>query len=143
MATTEARPAARAAPRDPGLRAALTRPAVLVPVLVGLAAAIATAAASAAALARTLPVEDAFYALAVSRNVALGRKTLQLRIDVANLLNRDHFSAPNLNPASAQFGTVTSNPATLNRFVTFITKLTFWSSLMSAVGSPLTATKSA
>ena len=61
----------------------------------------------------------------ISRDVALGGKTLQLRIDVANVLNRDHFSAPNLNPASAQFGQVTANPATLNRFVTFITKLTF------------------
>ena len=61
----------------------------------------------------------------ISRNVSLGRKILQLRVDVSNLLNRDHFNAPNLNPASAQFGTVTGNPATLNRFVTFVTKLTF------------------
>ena len=61
----------------------------------------------------------------VSRNVRIGSTTLQLRADVINLLNRDHVSPPNLNPASAQFGQVTANPATLNRFVTFVVKLTY------------------
>jgi hypothetical protein len=61
----------------------------------------------------------------VSRNIPVGHSTLQLRIDALNLLNRNHFAAPNLDPASAQFGTVTANTATINRFVTFVVKLTF------------------
>ena len=61
----------------------------------------------------------------ISRNVRMGSTTLQLRADVINLLNRDHLSPPNLNPANAQFGMVTANPATLNRFVTFVVKLTY------------------
>jgi hypothetical protein len=61
----------------------------------------------------------------ISRNIAVRGTTVQLRVDAINLLNRDHFSPPNLNPASAQFGQVTANPATLNRFVTFIVKLTY------------------
>ena len=62
----------------------------------------------------------------ISRNISTGAgTTLQLRVDVMNLLNRDDFSPPNLNPANAQFGMVTANPATLNRFVTFVVKLTY------------------
>src|ERR671917_1932083 len=51
---------------------ALRRPAVLVPLLITLAAACWLHAAPADQLARTLPVEDAYYALSVTRHVALG-----------------------------------------------------------------------
>ena len=50
----------------------LRRPAVLVPLLVTLAAACWMHAAPADQLARTLPVEDAYYALSVARHAALG-----------------------------------------------------------------------
>jgi len=50
----------------------LRRPAVLVPLLVTLVAAAWMHAAPADQLARTLPTEDAYYALSVARHVALG-----------------------------------------------------------------------
>ena len=52
--------------------AGLRRPAVLVPLLVTLAAAAWMHSAPADQLARTLPTEDAYYALSVARHVALG-----------------------------------------------------------------------
>ena len=52
--------------------AGLRRPAVLVPLLVTLAAAAWMHAAPADQLARTLPTEDAYYALSAARHVALG-----------------------------------------------------------------------
>ena len=60
-------PAARSRPL-----AGLRRPAVLVPLLVTLAAAAWMHAAPADQLARTLPTEDAYYALSAARHVALG-----------------------------------------------------------------------
>ena len=51
---------------------ALRRPAVLVPLAVTLLFAAWMHAAPADQLARTLPTEDAYYALAVAKNVALG-----------------------------------------------------------------------
>jgi hypothetical protein len=56
---------------QPALRA-LRRPAVLVPLLVTLGAALWMHAAPADELARTLPTEDAYYALSVARQAALG-----------------------------------------------------------------------
>src|SRR3954451_11852932 len=52
--------------------AALVRPAVLVPLAVTLIAAGIMHFAPADTLARVLPTEDAFYALSVSRHVAIG-----------------------------------------------------------------------
>jgi hypothetical protein len=63
--------------------------------------------------------------LNLSRNIALGRRTLQLRVDAVNALNRAHYAAPNLDPTSTQFGQVTAASGTVMRFVTFVTKLTF------------------
>lgn len=54
-----------------------------------------------------------------------GRKTLQLRVDMLNVLNRMHYNNPSVNPTSTQFGTVTTASGTVMRFVTFITKLNF------------------
>jgi hypothetical protein len=60
------------------------------------------------------------------RNVQLpARKTLQLRIDMLNALNRMHYGNPDLNPTSTQFGKITTAPGTIMRFVTFVMKLTF------------------
>jgi len=61
-----------------------------------------------------------------TRNVQLpSRKQLQLRLDMLNALNREHYDDPVVNPTSAQFGMVTAASGTSNRLVTFITKLTF------------------
>jgi hypothetical protein len=55
----------------------------------------------------------------------VGRARLQVRVDIHNLLNRDHFNPPNMNPTSTQFGWVTASRSTANRFFTFIGKLQF------------------
>jgi len=44
------------------------------------------------------------------------RFRLQLRADVINLQNRSQMAAPDLNPASTNFGRVTSQTSSLNRF---------------------------
>jgi hypothetical protein len=60
------------------------------------------------------------------RNVQLpGRKTVQLRVDMLNALNRMHYADPNLNPTSTQFGMITAASGTIMRFVTFVLKLNF------------------
>ena len=60
------------------------------------------------------------------RSIGLsGSKTLQLRVDMLNALNRMHYNNPNVTPTSTQFGTVTSASGTVMRFVTFIIKLNF------------------
>jgi hypothetical protein len=60
------------------------------------------------------------------RNIQLpARKTLQLRVDMLNALNRMHYGNPDLNPTSTQFGKITTAPGTIMRFVTFVMKVTF------------------
>ncbi|HEV3216898.1 MAG TPA: carboxypeptidase-like regulatory domain-containing protein [Vicinamibacterales bacterium] len=60
------------------------------------------------------------------RNVPLpAGKTLQLRVDMLNALNRMHYGTPDLNPVSTQFGKITTAPGTIMRFVTFVLKLNF------------------
>jgi hypothetical protein len=60
------------------------------------------------------------------RNVPLpAGKTLQLRVDMLNALNRMHYGTPDLNPVSTQFGKITTAPGTIMRFVTFVVKLNF------------------
>ena len=60
------------------------------------------------------------------RNVALpAGKTLQLRLDMLNALNRMHYGNPDLNPVSTQFGKIPTAPGTIMRFVTFVMKLNF------------------
>jgi hypothetical protein len=49
----------------------------------------------------------------------------QARVDAFNTLNRTHLAAPNQDPTSTLFGTVTNNTGTICRWFVFIGKLTF------------------
>ena len=53
------------------------------------------------------------------------RLKLEARVDAANALNRSHFGNPNLDPTSTQFGVVTQTSGTINRWLTFVGKVTF------------------
>jgi hypothetical protein len=55
----------------------------------------------------------------------MGRSTLQIRLDAANILNRQQFANPNLTPTATDFGRVTGNANTEPRFLILISKLTF------------------
>jgi len=60
------------------------------------------------------------------RSFALpGNRSAQFRVDMLNALNRMHYSNPDLNPTSTQFGMITTAPGTIMRFVTFVTKVNF------------------
>ena len=64
--------------------------------------------------------------LNVGRRFELGgRRTMQFRMDLQNALNRQQWGNPNLDPTSTNFGLVTSINATVMRFVTFVTKVSF------------------
>jgi len=67
-----------------------------------------------------------FLNTAFSRNVDMGsRRTLQLHIDIQNLLNRQHWQNANTNPTSTNFGKVTTVTQNFMRFITFGVKLNF------------------
>ncbi len=51
--------------------------------------------------------------------------TLQLRLDALNLQNRTQFEAPDVNPFSTNFGRVTAQTATRNRFIQAQVRLRF------------------
>jgi hypothetical protein len=60
------------------------------------------------------------------RTVTLsGRRSLSFRVDMINLPNRTTFANPNLNPATTDFGRITSATAASPRFVQFVTRFTF------------------
>jgi hypothetical protein len=62
----------------------------------------------------------------ISRTFPLkGRAALQIRLDAANMLNRQQFANPNLTPTSTDFGRVTANANTEPRFLILISKMTF------------------
>jgi hypothetical protein len=62
----------------------------------------------------------------ISRTFPLkGRSRLQVRLDAANLLNRQQFANPQLNPTNTDFGRVTANANTEPRFLIVMSKLTF------------------
>jgi hypothetical protein len=64
--------------------------------------------------------------MSVARTFSLGRtRTFQFRADVQNLLNRQHYQNPNLNPTSTEFGQVRNVNNTVMRFITFNTTLRF------------------
>jgi hypothetical protein len=64
--------------------------------------------------------------MSVARTFSLGRtRTFQFRADVQNLLNRQHYANPNLNPTSTEFGQVRAVNNTVMRFITFNTTLRF------------------
>jgi hypothetical protein len=53
------------------------------------------------------------------------RMQLQLRLDANNALNRSHFAAPNRTTTSTQFGVVSNNSVTINRWITVVARLQF------------------
>jgi hypothetical protein len=62
----------------------------------------------------------------ISRSFPLiGRSMLQIRLDAANMLNRQHFGNPQLNPTATDFGRVTANANTEPRFLILMSKVTF------------------
>ena len=64
--------------------------------------------------------------MSLSRSVDLGnRRTVQLRVDAQNLLNRQHWNNATLNPTSSNFGQVTTVSANFMRFITFGIKMNF------------------
>ncbi len=48
-----------------------------------------------------------------------GRRTFQFRVDIQNLLNRQHYQNPNLDPTSTNFGQVRAVTQGVMRFITF------------------------
>ncbi len=62
----------------------------------------------------------------VQRNFKIHESVvLQLRVDAINLQNRTQFAAPNVNPASTDFGRVTSQSNTTKRFIQAQIRLRF------------------
>jgi hypothetical protein len=56
----------------------------------------------------------------VARTFQLGgRRTFQFRLDIQNLLNRQHYANPDLNPTSTTFGQVRAVNNNVMRFITF------------------------
>ena len=49
----------------------------------------------------------------------------QFRVDIQNLLNRQHYANPNLDPTSTNFGQIRAVNNSVMRFITFNTKLNF------------------
>jgi hypothetical protein len=64
--------------------------------------------------------------MGIARTFNLGRtRTFQFRADVQNLLNRQHYQNPNLDPTSTNFGQVRAVNNTVMRFITFNSTLRF------------------
>jgi hypothetical protein len=64
--------------------------------------------------------------MSVARTFDLpGPRTFQLRVDVQNLFNRQHYANPNLDPTSTNFGQVRAVNNSVMRFITFNTTLRF------------------
>src|SRR5688500_11527913 len=62
----------------------------------------------------------------VMRTVGLpGRRSLNFRVDVLNLLNRTTFANPNVNPTATDFGRITNATAAAPRFIQFVSRFTF------------------
>jgi hypothetical protein len=67
-----------------------------------------------------------FLNMSVSRSIDAGsRRTVQLRVDVQNALNRQHWRNANTNPTSTDFGRVTTVTSNFMRFITFGARLSF------------------
>ncbi len=62
----------------------------------------------------------------LTRSIELsGRRTVQLRVDAQNVLNRQHWQGANTNPTSTDFGRVTTVTGNFMRFITFGIRLTY------------------
>jgi hypothetical protein len=67
-----------------------------------------------------------FLNMSVTRSLPVGgSRTVQLRVDAQNVLNRQHWQNANINPTSTNFGKVTTVTQNYMRFITFGMKLTF------------------
>jgi len=67
-----------------------------------------------------------FLNTSLTRTINLGsRRTLDLRVDVQNLLNRQHWRNANTTPTSTDFGRVTAVTQNYMRFITFGGRLNF------------------
>lgn len=64
--------------------------------------------------------------MSVTRSLRIGsNRTVQLRLDAQNVLNRQHWQNANTNPTSTNFGRVTTVTQNFMRFITFGLRLTF------------------
>ena len=64
--------------------------------------------------------------MSVARTFRLGgSRTFQFRVDIQNLLNRQHYQNPNLDPTSTSFGQVRAVNNSVMRFITFNSTLRF------------------
>jgi len=62
----------------------------------------------------------------LTRNVGIGpSRTVQVRVDAQNRLNRQHWRNANTSPTSTNFGKVTTVTQNFMRFITFGVKLNF------------------
>lgn len=67
-----------------------------------------------------------FVNMSIQRTFGAGDgRTWQLRVDAQNLLNRQQWQGPNLNPTSTLFGQVTNVALNQMRFFTFVARTTF------------------
>jgi hypothetical protein len=64
--------------------------------------------------------------MSLLRNIRFGgSRVISIRVNAQNLFNRQGWNAPNLNPASTQFGMITTPSGMAMRFITFVTKFSF------------------
>lgn len=67
-----------------------------------------------------------FVHMNVARTFTLGgRRTFQFRVDIQNLLNRQHYANPDMNPTSTNFGQIRAVNNNVMRFITFNAKFNF------------------
>jgi hypothetical protein len=67
-----------------------------------------------------------FLNMSVTRSLRIGSaRTVQLRVDAQNVLNRQHWQNANTNPTSTNFGKVTTVTQNYMRFITFAMRLNF------------------
>jgi len=68
----------------------------------------------------------AFVHMNIARTFSLGgRRTFQFRVDIQNLLNRQHYANPNMDPTNTNFGQIRDVNNSVMRFFTFNTKFSF------------------
>ena len=62
----------------------------------------------------------------VSKNIPITERiTMQLRLDALNAINRSQMANPNADPASTNFGRITSQTSATNRWLQVQARLTF------------------
>jgi len=69
---------------------------------------------------------QSFVNMSINRTFNLGaRRSFGLSVNVQNLLNRQHYNNPELNPTNTNFGQIRSVNNSLMRFITFDAKFNF------------------